>query len=83
MCHSIADAVGISIKTPVGTIACIAGILSLIVTPVDGNVADLHRLAELGDQGVLVLLADSTNAERPGHTLSERTVVLPLRKSSV
>ena len=75
MCHSIADAVGISIKTPVGTIVH-SGDFKFDQTPVDGNVADLHRLAELGDQGVLVLLADSTNAERAGHTLSERTVGL-------
>ena len=75
MCHSIADAVGVSIKTPVGTIVH-SGDFKFDQTPVDGNVADLHRLAELGDQGVLVLLADSTNAERAGHTLSERTVGL-------
>lgn len=73
MCHSIADAVGISIKTPVGTIVH-SGDFKFDQTPVDGEIADLHRLAELGDQGVLVLLADSTNAERAGHTLSERTV---------
>lgn len=73
VCHSIADAVALSIKTPVGTIVH-TGDFKLDQTPVDGNSFDFHRFAELGDQGVLVLLADSTNAERPGYTLSERSV---------
>ena len=71
--HSIADAVALYIKTPIGTIVH-TGDFKLDQTPVDGKVTDFHKFAELGDQGVLVMLADSTNAERPGHTLSEKTV---------
>ena len=71
--HSIADAVALYIKTPLGTIVH-TGDFKLDPTPVDGKVTDFHKFAELGDQGVLVMLADSTNAERPGHTLSEKTV---------
>lgn len=71
--HSIADAVGLYIKTPIGTIVH-TGDFKLDQTPVDGKVTDFHKFAELGDQGVLVLLADSTNAERPGHTPSEKSV---------
>lgn len=71
--HSIADAVALSIRTPVGTIVH-TGDFKIDQTPVDGQVMEFHKFAELGDKGVLVLLADSTNAERPGHTLSEKTV---------
>ena len=71
--HSIADAVALSIKTPVGVIVH-TGDFKLDQTPVDGKVTDFHKFAELGDQGVLVLLADSTNAERPGYTPSEKSV---------
>lgn len=71
--HSIADSVGLSIKTPIGTIVH-TGDFKFDQTPVDGKVTDFHRFAELGDQGVLVLMADSTNAERPGYTLSEKSV---------
>lgn len=71
--HSIADSVSLSIKTPVGTIVH-TGDFKFDQTPVDGKVTDFHRFAELGDQGVLVLMADSTNAEHPGYTLSEKSV---------
>ena len=71
--HSIADSVGLSIKTPIGTIVH-TGDFKFDYTPVDGKVTDFHKFAELGDQGVLVLMADSTNAERPEHTPSEKTV---------
>jgi ribonuclease J len=71
--HSIADSVALSIKTPLGTIVH-TGDFKFDQTPVDGKVMDFHRFAELGDQGVLVMLADSTNAERPGYTASEKMV---------
>jgi len=73
--HSIADAVALAIKTPIGTIVH-TGDFKFDQTPVDGKVTDFHKLAELGDQGVLVLLADSTNAEHAGYTMSEKSVGL-------
>lgn len=71
--HSIADAVAIYIKTPVGTVLH-TGDFKIDHTPVDGQVTGFNRFAELGDEGVLVMLSDSTNAERPGFTKSERSV---------
>lgn len=71
--HSIPDAVGLAIHTPVGTI-CHTGDFKLDQTPVDGQIADLHKFAELGSKGVLVFMSDSTNAEREGYTMSEKVV---------
>lgn len=71
--HSIPDAVGLAIHTPVGVV-CHTGDFKLDQTPVDGRIADLHKFAELGSKGVLVLLSDSTNAEREGYTMSEKVV---------
>ncbi|MCE5284466.1 MAG: ribonuclease J [Pelosinus sp.] len=71
--HSIPDACGIYFKTPVG-IALHTGDFKIDQTPVDGKLIDIHKFAELGDQGVLVFLSDSTNAERPGYTGSEKEV---------
>ncbi|WP_413782419.1 ribonuclease J [Anaeroselena agilis] len=71
--HSIADALGIYFRTPVGVVVH-TGDFKIDQTPVDGQIIDIHKFAELGNQGVLVLLSDSTNAERPGYTKSEFTV---------
>ena len=71
--HSIAGAVMLAIKTPVGTVIH-TGDFKVDYTPIDGKIMDLGRLGELGREGVLLLLADSTNVERPGYTMSERTV---------
>ena len=71
--HSIADAVAFAIKCPVGT--CVhTGDFKIDATPIQGGMMDLARLGELGSEGVLALLADSTNVERPGYTRSERSV---------
>ena len=71
--HSIADAVAFAIKSPVGV--CVhTGDFKIDTTPIQGGMMDLARLGELGKEGVLALLADSTNVERPGYTLSERSV---------
>jgi ribonuclease J len=71
--HSIADACAIAIHTPLGAVV-FTGDFKVDYTPIDGEVIDLPRFAELGKRGVIALLADSTNVERPGYTLSERTV---------
>ncbi len=73
VCHSIPDAVGLIIYTPVGTIVH-SGDFKLDYTPVNGKPTDLSRLAQLGAQGVLLLLSDSTYAELPGYTPSEKVV---------
>lgn len=71
--HSIADAVAFAIKTPVGTVVH-TGDFKIDPTPVSGDMIDLARLGELGKEGVLAMLSDSTNVERPGFTNSEQSV---------
>ncbi len=71
--HSIADAVAIAFHTPVGIIVH-TGDFKVDYTPIEGEMIDLARLGTLGEKGVLALLADSTNVERPGYTMSEKTV---------
>lgn len=71
--HSIADSAALAIYTPAGTIVH-TGDFKIDYTPVFGEVVDLQRFGEIGKKGVLALLADSTNVERPGYTPSERTV---------
>ena len=71
--HSIADAVSFAIRCPVGVVVH-TGDFKIDPTPIKGKIMDLTRLGELGKEGVLAMLADSTNVERPGHTRSERAV---------
>lgn len=71
--HSIPDAVGVAIRCPAGIIIH-TGDYKIDTTPVDGDMIDLTKFAEYGRKGVLALFQDSTNAERPGYTMSERTV---------
>ena len=71
--HSIADSVAFAIHTRMGTVVH-TGDFKIDSTPIDGEVIDLARFGQLGREGVLALLADSTNVERPGYTMSEKAV---------
>ena len=75
--HSIVDASALAITTPLGTIVH-TGDFRFDQTPIDGRRSDLSRFAEWGEQGVLLLMSDSTNVERAGSTPSERTITRPL-----
>lgn len=75
--HSLVDTVALAIRTPVGVVMH-SGDFKFDQTPIDGKPSNLHRLAQYGEHGVVLLLSDSTNAERPGHTPSERTLREPL-----
>lgn len=78
--HSIPDASALYFRTPVGTIVH-TGDFKIDLTPVDGRQMDIHKFAELGRRGVLLLMSDSTNAERAGYTESETTVGHAFRKA--
>ncbi len=88
MAHSIPDAVGIAIETSAGRVFH-TGDWKLDHTPVDGLKTDVGRLADLGNRGVDLLCGDSTNAERPGFTRSERVVgeafrqIIPMRRGRI
>ena len=71
--HSIPDAVAIALRTPAGIIVH-TGDFKFDTTPVDGKLTDIHTLARLGEEGVQLLVSDSTNATWPGHTASERSI---------
>ncbi len=77
--HSIADSCSIAIHTPVGVILH-TGDFKIDYTPIDGLVMDFHRIAELGKKGILLLMADSTNVQRKGHTISEKSIGETLTK---
>ena len=79
VCHSIPDAMGLVIETPLGKVVH-TGDFKIDHTPVDGNPTDLAMLSKLGEQGVLLLLSDSTYAEVPGYTPSEKIVGETLEK---
>lgn len=71
--HSIADSVAVALHTPVGVLLH-TGDFKIDPTPIDGDMIDLARIGELGNQGILALFSDSTNADRPGYTMSESSV---------
>jgi len=71
--HSIADSTALAVKTPVGMVIH-SGDFKIDYTPIQGETMDLHRFAELGKEGVLLFLCESTNVEQKGYTLSEKTV---------
>ncbi|NQX57332.1 MULTISPECIES: ribonuclease J [Paenibacillus] len=77
--HSIPDSVGVALDTPEGVVVH-TGDFKFDQTPVNEQYADLHRMAEIGKKGVLALLSDSTNAERPGYTGSERGVGIEIEE---
>jgi len=77
--HSIPDAVALAIGTPLGTVIH-TGDFKIDVTPISGGMIDLTRFGQLGNDGVLALLSDSTNAEQPGHSDSERKVGISFDK---
>ena len=79
VCHSIPDAVALSIDTPVGKVIYTSD-FKLDPAPPDGYPTDIARFRRLGDEGVLLLLSDSTNSERPGHSGSERDLHAPLER---
>ena len=76
--HSIAGACALAIHTPVGVVVH-TGDFKVDFTPIDGQLMDLGRFAALGNEGVLALMADSTNVERPGYTMSEKKVAQTFR----
>ena len=71
--HSICDSVAVAIKTPIGTVVH-TGDFKIDLTPLQGQMTDLARFSQLGNEGVMLLMMDSTNVEKPGHTPTERTV---------
>jgi len=79
VCHSVADSMAIALKTPVGMVF-LTGDFKIDYTPIGGHVMNIHRIAELGKNGVTLLMAESTNVERAGYTMSEVVVTDTLRK---
>lgn len=79
VCHSVAGSLAIALSTPVGLVY-LTGDFKIDFTPLAGEVMSLSRVAELGKKGVLLMLADSTNVERPGYTMSEQVVAETLKR---